>query len=318
MTTSPRRTAPSHRPDVLALAARLGVPATSVRESAAGGGANHVWFLGDACVLRVPRGPDGAVDLRKENAVVPVARAAGVRTPVVLTSGVLPDGSPYQVQERVHGTDLDRGEHGGVRGWGDGVAAAAFRAAGRQFAALHSAVPHRPGLLPEVPVEDGGGDPWELLDTLRDAGEVDAEGAAWLGRWFRHLAPLRAPRPAPVLLHGDLAPQNLVLDAAGRLTAVLDWGDARWCEPAVEFAKVPPPLLPAALAGYREGGAGTSGLAARVLWFQLLWALGRLRGPRAAPGARHWTGPPASRLLGLLRFYATGAPDEWRALVPDT
>jgi hypothetical protein len=49
----------------------------------------------------------------------------------------------------------------------------------------------------------------------------------------------------------------------------------------------------------------------RVLWHHLIWALARLRDPSPS-AARHWSAPPAGRLLGLLRFFAT-SPD-WRDL----
>jgi hygromycin-B 7''-O-kinase len=64
------------------------------------------------------------------------------------------------------------------------------------------------------------------------------------------------------------------------------------------------------LDGYRGG----DGWEARILWHHLGWALGRLSDPAPRPGERHWTAPPASRLLGLLRFFAAGPPAPWAAL----
>ena len=32
------------------------------------------------------------------------------------------------------------------------------------------------------------------------------------------------------------------------------------------------------------------------------------------PNERHWTAPPASRLLGVLRFFAAGPPEPWSRL----
>ncbi|HEY0475423.1 MAG TPA: phosphotransferase, partial [Kribbella sp.] len=70
--------------DVLAaLASRYGVRLEAVRE-VPGGVANRAFVLGDELFLRIPRTAEFGRDLRKEVAVIPVARAAGVRTPAIV------------------------------------------------------------------------------------------------------------------------------------------------------------------------------------------------------------------------------------------
>ncbi|MGW1024183.1 phosphotransferase [Streptomyces sp. NPDC002577] len=128
-----------------------------------------------------------------------------------------------------------------------------------------------------------------------------------------------------VLLHGDIAPQNIMVSPdSADLGGLVDWGDAVWADPAVEFAKTPLADVVTMLKGYREengeepsaGSADNAGSAweARILRHHLVWSLGRLVNPAANPGARHWTAPPASRLLGLLRFYASAPEKPWRDL----
>lgn len=72
------------------------------------------------------------------------------------------------------------------------------------------------------------------------------------------------------------------------------------------------------LAGYSEqrGEPATTdeAWAARILWYHLLWAVKRLEDPVPKPGERHWTSPPAGRLLGLLQFFASGPPAPWSSL----
>jgi aminoglycoside phosphotransferase (APT) family kinase protein len=73
-----------------------------------GGVANRAFLLGDDFFLRIPREPAFVHDLRKEAEVIPVARAAGVRTPAIVDfddSCALMN-SPYLVVERVRGLDL--------------------------------------------------------------------------------------------------------------------------------------------------------------------------------------------------------------------
>jgi hygromycin-B 7''-O-kinase len=293
-----------------ALARRYGVPATAIR-AVPGGVANHAFLLGDDLFLRIPREPAFVHDLRKEVEVIPVARAAGVRTPAIVDfddSCALID-SPYMVVERVHGLDLTQA----------GSSEKPWAELGRQLALLHAVRPHP---LPNVAVDDGGGDPRPTVDELAHAGYLDHGTARWLIGWFDRLA-ARVPRDQPdVLLHGDVAPQNLLVGAStGEFRALIDWGDAAWGPPGMEFAKLPLADVAATLEGYRALEAGVRGVGARevgaleasALWFHLSWGLsGIAKAPR--PCERHWTAPPASRLLGILRFFAGSPPPPWSGL----
>jgi hygromycin-B 7''-O-kinase len=298
---------------IAAIAVRHGVPAAEVRPGPAGV-ANHVFLLGAELVLRIPRAAEFVADLHKEAAVVPAVRRLGVRTPAVVEfddGAVLVD-RPYLVLERVAGADLARLD------LADAARAPVLHEVGRELAALHGGVPAT--ALAEVPADEEASDPRELVAELVAAGCLDADNGHWLRRWFDQLAPYRPAVPQRVLVHGDIAAQNLMVDA-GALTGIIDWGDAMWADPAVEFAKLPLAGVVAALDGYRAGAphladADDDPFAARVLWYHLAWALARMRHPAPAPGARHWTAPPSSRLVGILRFFAGAVPERWRRLVP--
>ncbi|MET7460215.1 aminoglycoside phosphotransferase family protein [Nonomuraea sp. NPDC005501] len=297
-----------------AIAGRHGITAEQVRPLPAGV-ANRVFLLGDDLVLRIPRTKQFLPDLVKEVAVIPAALHAGVRTPEVVafddTCSVVD--VPYMVLARARGTDLADL---------DLPAADADRVhhqVGRELAKLHRLSPATAPDLPAVPVEDDA-DPWALTDRLLVAGWIDAEAARWLTGWFDRLSAHLPADPSPVLVHGDIAPQNLLVSpATAELNGIVDWGDAQWADPAVDFAKMPLTGIPAMLDGYRQAtGERTSGSTpsweARVLWFHLTWALGRLPDPVPRPGERHWTAPPAGRLLGLLRFFASAPPAPWADL----
>ncbi|MFC8074652.1 phosphotransferase family protein [Streptomyces sp. NPDC057307] len=309
----------------------------------ASGVANRAWSLGRDLVLRVPRTEAFVADLVKEAAVIPVARGAGVRTPALVTFDDSRDDAdvPYMVLERAPGADLaDVLEAGGAAG---GV----FREVGRELARLHRVTPG--GEPAGVPVEydPDVGAPRRLVEGLLADGMLDADAARWLGGWFDRLAARIPGAASRVLVHGDIAPQNLLVRPgpdSPALTGIVDWGDAMWADPAVEFAKTPLWGVPAMLDGYREGGAaaadGGSGGSygaggsyntynvydasydsyspyaweARVLRYHLTWALARLTNPAPVTGERHWTAPPAARLLGILRFFASSPPEPWSAL----
>ncbi|MEV3986169.1 aminoglycoside phosphotransferase family protein [Nonomuraea sp. NPDC049758] len=295
-----------------AIAGLLGSTAEHVRPLPQGV-ANHVLLLGDDLVLRIPRTEQFLPDLVKEAAVIPYARRAGVRTPEIVafddTCSVVD--VPYMVLTRTRGTDvacLDLPATGTER---------LYRQVGRELAKLHRLTPETAPTLAGVPTDDGNADPWALTDHLKD-GWIDAETARWLTGWFDRLSPHLPASPPSVLIHGDIAPQNLLVSPeTAQLTGIVDWGDAEWADPAADFAKVPLTGVPAMLDGYRqETGISTSPpiWEARVLWFHLTWALGRLKDPVPRPGERHWTAPPASRLLSLLRFFASAPPAPWADL----
>jgi len=285
-----------------ALASRYGVPAAAIRE-VPGGVANRAYALGNELFVRIPRSSAFEKDLLKEAAVIPAARAAGVRTPAIVdldTTRALVD-APYMVLERVHGTDLTDATT---------PPAAFWQEVGEQAALLHRVDQPPAGVEPD----DGGGDPRPTVDRLASEGYLDPGTANWLLTWFDHLAAhlpqanLTQSQPH-VLLHGDLAPQNLMAHD-NHLQALIDWGDAAWGPPGMEFAKLRLENVVAVLRGYPHH----EGLEASILWFHLSWGLsGLTKGPQ--PGQRHWTAPPASRLLGVLRFYASSPPPPWPDLL---
>jgi aminoglycoside phosphotransferase (APT) family kinase protein len=289
--------------EVARLARRYGVAAGAVVPAAVQGVAGQVWLLGEELVLKLAgEGPGFAADLRKEAVVIPFAGRVGVRTAEVVELGDGDGDGPYVVLRRVRGRGFGQGEEPGP-----GV----YRELGEQLALLHGAVV--PAAVREgVPLDaDAVADPRPGVERLVAAGYLGADVARWLTGWLDELAgPGQAPTGSPrmCLIHGDAAPTNLLVDA-GRLAALLDWGDAAITDPAVEFAKVPPRALRWVLEGY-VGGAAVEWWMARALWHHVVWAVGRLGTP-PDPVAAHWSAQPGNRLLELLRYYAEGAADGW-------
>jgi hygromycin-B 7''-O-kinase len=280
-----------------ALATRYGVPAESIRE-VPGGVANRAYALGNDLFLRIPRSPAFDNDLLKESTIIPAARAAGVRTPGIVdfdNTRSLVD-APYMVLERVHGTDLVDTDEPSPAFWQE---------VGSQVALLHQVEQPPAGVAPD----DGGGDPRPTVERLATAGYLDPGTTSWLLACFDHLNDLIPDNQPPVLLHGDLAQQNLMADN-NHLQALIDWGDAAWGPPGMEFAKLRLEHVVAVLRGYPQ----QEGLEASILWFHLSWGISGL--PKTPqPGQRHWTAPPPSRLLGVLRFYASSPPAPWSGLL---
>lgn len=294
-----------------AIAKHYGVPWSDVAFPPTQGDVNVAAFLGRGLVVRIPRDPSREPDLAKESEVIPVARSAGVTTPAVVeydASRTLID-VPYMVAERVHAEEL--GRHQG------NPPPSIYREIGSELARLHTVRMSTHGPIPGVS-EPWNFDPDPLMNDLVRAGEIGADQGTWLRSWLSLLSTRFSP-VEPVLLHADVSPPN-VLISGSKLIALLDWGRADWGDPERDFAYLPIGVLPLVIEGYRAASSSSShvvadSLEARALWYQIFWALARLRKPPRLDEKGHWAVPRQARLLEILRFLATAPPSPWSKLL---
>ncbi|MEU3306488.1 aminoglycoside phosphotransferase family protein [Nocardiopsis sp. NPDC006832] len=274
---------------VRAVAARHRITPDRIR-SLPVGEANHVLALGPDLVLRVPRLREHAQDLAKEAELLPLTHTARVGTPALVEHATTP--VPYLLQTRLPGTDLATTPT---------PAPALLRELGQRMGRLH----HLPTANLRTPPRQGEStDPADLLQHLHHIGMLDAHTTTWCTSLLRRLNDAH-PRPGTVLIHGDLTPTNLLATPDGALSGIVDLGDAALAEAAVDFAKLPPHWLPEVLAGYPHPPRTEHAWRSRILLHHLTWALARLREPHPRPGRRHWSAPPTSRLLALMRLLST-------------
>lgn len=293
-----------------AIAVRHGIVASSVAPMAQVGIFNAIYALGDRHVLRVPRlHPRFEGTALNEAVAVPLARAAGVRTPALVvldeTRSILP--VAYGIYERVEGRVLERAMTDPA------LAAAAWRELGRDLGRLHSGVERTPAT--ELLIWDDKTDPRPLPGVIAAAGYFGVAEAAWLERWLDRLAPYAEKLGEPRFLHGDSQASNLMIDVDSLdYVAVLDWGSCEWGDVARDFAGVPLRAVPAMLEGYREGRPTDEGLLARIVWRHLQIALHQLRG-KPVPDYS-WAERPMGMLLEVLRFFGEQTESEWRRWGP--
>ena len=248
----------------------LPLPATGV--------ANLIYATRDVVLRLATDAPDAVDDARTESVAAPVARDAGIMTPRLIAfddSRTLVD-RPYSLWERVHGETM------GVIDLDPRRLAHAWREVGRELARVHDRVrscPDPNGWL------DTPGRPLDLAvhaERMRAEGLVDRRAAGEMLSLIAELEPhVRAPNESR-FLHDDMHAWNVMCTRDGTLLALIDWGDAGWGDPTLDFGYVPLASMPDALAGYTlelPGGLGAFP-EARFVWDKLHHAMRAMIGKR--------------------------------------
>jgi aminoglycoside phosphotransferase (APT) family kinase protein len=233
--------------------------------------ANRIFATQDV-VLRVATDhPDAVVDARTESVAAPVARAAGILTPRLIAfddTRTLVE-RPFSLWDRVHGETL------GVTSLSPLQTADVWRGVGRELARLHLRV--RECADPEGYLDEPGRDQdvGAVVKRLVDAKKLDIDAAGRVERLTEELRPYIAAGIETRFIHDDIHPMNIMCTADGELLAIIDWGDAGWGDPTLDFAAIPFDAIRSALEGYEAEAAGSLGAfpEARIAWNKLLDAV---------------------------------------------
>jgi aminoglycoside phosphotransferase (APT) family kinase protein len=318
--TAPKEPISVHIPDPVeltsaalhAICERHGLNVSGFSPMPAVGITNTQFALGDCLVLRLPRNHPGifAVTLR-EAAAVPTARLAGVRTPRIVAfdnSRALVE-APYTIYERAQGETL------GLLGLEPHQTTDAYRGLGADMARLHHGVTGEQ-IDPGQKCSLTPGDP-PSAHRLAELGYFSAVEARWLDGWFGRLLPaVRAPVPQR-FLHGDMQTTNVIVESGSfAYEALLDWGNAGWGDPALDFVGLPMRAVPFVLDGYRKVASDTDAgcLETRILAYQLWFALLVLSRPPQP--SLSWAERPLGMLLETLRFFLKCPDSPWDGLHP--
>jgi aminoglycoside phosphotransferase (APT) family kinase protein len=253
-----------------------------------GGMVNQAWRIGDH-ILRICVIEEGKDEAAREAALAPLVQGAGVLAPRLVALETESDEfpAPYTIYERAKGTLL------GYCPFGPERLKSTYRQIGREIAKIgRIAVP------PDVRAilrEERGLDPWRGLAKALAGGYVSREHGEEIARWLDATDSAVGVPESQTLIHMDIHPWNVFVDAeADELTAIIDWGDCSWGDPAIEFASMPAAAVPEMLAGYREeGGLADDGFILRALRNGLcaaFWELANL--PEREFDRRWWRMPP--------------------------
>jgi aminoglycoside phosphotransferase (APT) family kinase protein len=197
---------------------------------------NSIYTLGDL-VLRVPKNmPPALSDTYTESVACPVACDHGVRTPrlVVWDEDMDIVDVPFTIHDLVNGDPPDLDFDGPL-----------WRDVGRDIARMHIEITECPD--PHGRLDDAGRATEEWILNWARGTEVQR----WIERCIERLKPLISEPVEDVFLHNDVSNGN-VLHKDGEYAAVIDWGDAAWGDPSLEFASLPMVAVIGMLEGYRD------------------------------------------------------------------
>lgn len=258
-----------------------------VRRFPSGGTVNAMFRLGDDMVVRLPLTEDGVEDVELERKWLPrLAPLLPTAVAEVLGAGQPAEGYPWpwSVYRWLPGEPPQVGELSQPALLAEDLA--------RFVTAMRSIT------LPGAPQAHRGG-PFAALDgatrraieELRGIPEEDVDYDAVTAVWEDAL---RAPAHdgSPVWLHADLMPGNLLVDEAGRLTAVIDFGCTGVGDPACDLFPAWNLLPPGAREVFRttlgvDDATWTRGRARTLSQALIALPYYRTTNPSMAANARH-------------------------------
>ena len=272
---------------------------------------NKLYLMGEDLVIRIGRAHPKSIEIAEREALaISVAKKAGVRTPDLLLCDVSLELIPaaFTVFERIHGDTL------GLLNLEPHETPNAWRELGCDLARLHAGSYDTE--LAEQIQHDHLPDPREWPEQLAEAGYFTISEANWFSRWLDHLAPDALAPVRQCVLHGDTQATNIMVEPTTRgYLALIDWSNANWGDPAIDFGDSPLRTVPYVLEGYRQVMPldHDETAEARILWRHLQLALNNLWGEPQPH--QSWAERPLSFLLDIMRFLLETQDSRWKSLI---
>jgi len=255
------------------------------------GSVNHTRLCGGVCV-KLLKEIDTASDIYCELVATPAARAVGAKVPELIAFDDSGDYHPGPVVLWERGKGQALGDLTAVPDLGEIYLEVADQA--KLWHAI-TAVDDPHGWLDQPELAN----PNDSLSWSAD--RIEPEIRAWLEQAFERLASAREGEYT--FGNWDLHAHNILIEN-GRLSMVLDWGDAGFGDPALNFVCFPAEFLPAVVERF---GEPDEGFIPRLLRETLCYAVNAYNTPDR-PTLRH-TG--MKRWRSYLKLYEMNLPDPW-------
>ncbi len=213
-----------------------------VEEIPSSGTVNAMYRLGDSLTVRMPRVKGGVEDIEKEFDWLPrLAPLLPVRisTPVALGKPTDEYPWPWSVQEWIEGSVALAGEVSRPIELAEDLASFV-----RAFRRIE--LPGGPSAYRGGPLKSQDAETRNALVQLDGWIDTETALAAWESALYAE------PPAAPLWVHGDLMPSNLLLTNDGRLAAVIDLATAGVGDPACDLIPAWNLLPPEARPTYRQ------------------------------------------------------------------
>lgn len=235
------------------------------------GVANHIYAT-EQVVLRIATDhPEAISDARTESIAAPIAYAAGILTPRLIAfddSRILID-RPFSLWERVHGQTF------GLLNLDHSQSTNLWRQVGHQLSRLHDRVKvcEDPNGYLDTPERET--DLYPLLNQLVDNKRINETTAKAITGLIGELTPYIMASVDKCFIHNDIHIMNIMCSLTGELLAIIDWGDAGWGDPTLDFAAIPLSAISHSLEGYKLEAPRSLGVfpEARIIWDKLYEAM---------------------------------------------
>jgi aminoglycoside phosphotransferase (APT) family kinase protein len=278
------------------------------------GMANTIYALGEDLILRVPGNhPSAVAQTLTESVAVPVARKLGLQTPAlrVFDASLEVLDRPFTIYERVHGNTL------GLLDLEPSQIPETYRTVGHELATLHANALELDDPLGKLD-HPGYEQPRATLEQLATGRFLSTSDARWLNTWLDALEPATLEPIKHKFLHNDIHDMNIMVNPEDHsYLAIIDWGNAGWGDPAIEFRIASIQAVPFMLEGYRSviPLEHEETAEARILWDQLGLALRRMSLELQFATVKQGF-QPFTRLMQLWRFTHQQQDVRWRKWFP--
>ena len=203
-------------------------------------------YMSNNFVLRIPTDHEEAIsDALTESVAAPIAYSHGIKTPRLIcfdnSYSIL--NKSYSIWERIHGLTFGELKTENYKNiWYE---------FGKELGKIHKRITECP-------------DPNGWLDSADREDDIDSDKRAlytkqckseYLLNCIENYCTEKTYIYRTCFVHGDTHPFNILCGKSNKFLSIIDWGDAGWADPAIDYYMIPIESIHYVLDGYQEESA---------------------------------------------------------------